>query len=60
MYPSFPHHPFATDGIVGQEYEHGAVAFFDLAGGLSLALMCAGLAYAGAALSGALLISTAR
>jgi uncharacterized protein len=29
---------FATDGIVGQEYEHGAVAFFDLAGGLRLAL----------------------
>jgi len=27
-----------TDGIVGQEFEHGAVAFFDLAGGLKLAL----------------------
>jgi len=27
-----------TDGIVGQEFEHGAVAFFDLAGGLRLAL----------------------
>ena len=27
-----------TDGIVGQEFEHGAVAFFDLEGGLRLAL----------------------
>lgn len=27
-----------TNGIVGQEFEHGAVAFFDLAGGLKLAL----------------------
>jgi uncharacterized protein len=27
-----------TDGIVGQGFEHGAVAFFDLAGGLKLAL----------------------
>jgi catechol 2,3-dioxygenase-like lactoylglutathione lyase family enzyme len=27
-----------TDGIVGAEYEHGAVAFFDLQGGLKLAL----------------------
>lgn len=27
-----------TDGIVGREFEHGAVAFFDLAGGLRLAL----------------------
>ena len=27
-----------TDGIVGAEFEHGAVAFFDLAGGLRLAL----------------------
>jgi catechol 2,3-dioxygenase-like lactoylglutathione lyase family enzyme len=27
-----------TDGIVGKEFEHGAVAFFDLAGGLRLAL----------------------
>jgi catechol 2,3-dioxygenase-like lactoylglutathione lyase family enzyme len=27
-----------TAGIVGQEFEHGAVAFFDLAGGLRLAL----------------------
>lgn len=27
-----------TEGIVGQEFEHGAVAFFDLAGGLRLAL----------------------
>ena len=29
---------FATDGIVGTEFEHGAVAFFDLHGGLRLAL----------------------
>lgn len=28
----------ATQGIVGQEFEHGAVAFFDLAAGLRLAL----------------------
>lgn len=28
----------ATDGIVGAEFEHGAVAFFDLEGGLKLAL----------------------
>ena len=27
-----------TDGIVGTEFEHGAVAFFDLAGGIKLAL----------------------
>jgi catechol 2,3-dioxygenase-like lactoylglutathione lyase family enzyme len=27
-----------TKGIVGQEFEHGAVAFFDLQGGLKLAL----------------------
>lgn len=27
-----------TKGIVGREFEHGAVAFFDLAGGLKLAL----------------------
>ncbi len=27
-----------TDGIVGQEFEHGAVAFFRLSGGLMLAL----------------------
>lgn len=27
-----------TDGIVGQEFEHGAVGFFDLSGGLKLAL----------------------
>jgi catechol 2,3-dioxygenase-like lactoylglutathione lyase family enzyme len=27
-----------TDGIVGREFEHGAVAFFELAGGLKLAL----------------------
>ncbi len=26
-----------TEGIVGTEFEHGAVAFFDLAGGLKLA-----------------------
>jgi uncharacterized glyoxalase superfamily protein PhnB len=29
---------FATRGIVGKEFEHGAVAFFDLKGGLKLAL----------------------
>ena len=28
----------ATEGIVGQEFEHGAVAFFDLAHGLRMAL----------------------
>jgi catechol 2,3-dioxygenase-like lactoylglutathione lyase family enzyme len=27
-----------TDGVVGREFEHGAVAFFDLEGGLRLAL----------------------
>ena len=27
-----------TKGIVGREFEHGAVAFFDLSGGLKLAL----------------------
>lgn len=27
-----------TEGIVGREFEHGAVAFFDLAGGLRLAV----------------------
>jgi uncharacterized glyoxalase superfamily protein PhnB len=27
-----------TDGIVGREFAHGAVAFFDLSGGLKLAL----------------------
>ena len=26
-----------TPGVVGREYEHGAVAFFDLSGGLKLA-----------------------
>ena len=29
---------FKTDGIVGKEFEHGAVAFFELDGGLKLAL----------------------
>ena len=29
---------FRTDGIVGREFEHGAVAFFTLDGGLRLAL----------------------
>ncbi|NUS99236.1 MAG: VOC family protein, partial [Gemmatimonadaceae bacterium] len=29
---------FPTEGIVGREFEHGAVAFFQLAGGLRLAL----------------------
>ncbi len=28
----------ATEGIIGQEFEHGAVAFFDLQSGLKLAL----------------------
>ena len=27
-----------TDGVIGAEFEHGAVAFFDLRGGLRLAL----------------------
>ena len=27
-----------TDGVIGTEYEHGAVAFFDLEAGLKLAL----------------------
>lgn len=27
-----------TKGIIGQEFEHGAVAFFDLSGGFKLAL----------------------
>lgn len=29
---------FSTPGIVGQEFEHGAVAFFDLQPGLKLAI----------------------
>ena len=29
---------FPTKGIVGREYEHGAVAFFELSGGVQLAL----------------------
>jgi len=29
---------FATQGIIGTEFEHGAVAFFQLASGLKLAL----------------------
>jgi uncharacterized protein len=29
---------FRTDGIIGTEFEHGAVAFFDLQAGLRLAL----------------------
>lgn len=28
----------ATPGIIGKEFEHGAVAFFDLQGGLKLAI----------------------
>lgn len=32
----------ATDGIVGTEFEHGAVAFFELQGGLKLALWARG------------------
>ena len=29
---------FATEGIVGEQFENGAVAFFELAGGLRMAL----------------------
>ena len=29
---------FPTEGVVGEEFEHGAVAFFDLHAGLKLAL----------------------
>lgn len=29
---------WATEGIIGKEFEHGAVAFFDLQAGLKLAL----------------------
>ena len=29
---------FTTEGIIGKEFEHGAVAFFDLQAGLKLAL----------------------
>jgi uncharacterized protein len=29
---------FRTDGIIGKEFEHGAVAFFDLQAGLRLAV----------------------
>lgn len=29
---------FPTQGIVGTEFEHGAVAFFDLQNGLKLAI----------------------
>ena len=29
---------FPTEGIIGEEHEHGAVAFFDLQAGLKLAL----------------------
>jgi catechol 2,3-dioxygenase-like lactoylglutathione lyase family enzyme len=29
---------FASEGIIGQEFEHGSVAFFDLQDGLKLAL----------------------
>ena len=28
----------ATEGIIGEEFEHGAVAFFDLQSGLKLAI----------------------
>lgn len=31
-----------TEGIIGREFEHGAVAFFDLSGGLKLALWAQG------------------
>lgn len=33
---------FATEGIIGTEFEHGAVAFFDLQPGLKLALFARG------------------
>jgi uncharacterized protein len=33
---------FPTEGIIGREFEHGAVAFFDLLGGLKLALWARG------------------
>ena len=33
---------FPTQGIVGREFEHGAVAFFDLENGLRLALWARG------------------
>ncbi len=29
---------FPTDGIIGREFDHGAVAFFELSGGLKLAI----------------------
>lgn len=29
---------FSTEGIIGKQFEHGAVAFFDLEGGLRLAI----------------------
>lgn len=32
----------ATEGIIGREFEHGAVAFFELEGGLRLALFARG------------------
>jgi uncharacterized protein len=31
-----------TEGIVGREFEHGAVAFFELSGGLKLAIWAQG------------------
>ena len=31
-----------TEGIIGQEFEHGAVAFFELLGGLKLAIWAQG------------------
>ena len=37
-----------TDGIVGQKFEYGAVAFFDLHGGLRLALLGVALGLLGA------------
>ena len=33
---------FSTPCIVGREFEHGAVAFFDLQGGMKLALFSDG------------------
>ena len=33
---------FPTQGIVGREFEHGAVAFFEMSGGLKLAVWAQG------------------
>ena len=36
---------FPTEGIIGKEFEHGAVAFFDLQEGLRLAIWPRGSLY---------------